>query len=121
MTDTTFAKGRAAEALAAAHLAGAGYTVVEQNARVGRLEIDIVAKHGDVLVFVEVRSRETRDAAAFSVTPKKQYEVARAAARYLAERHKPPLPMCRFDVVIVSEGGVCELIANAFSAPGTRT
>ena len=52
------AQGDAAEERACRHLEGSGFTIVKRNFRTRGGEIDIVARKGDVLVFVEVRSRE---------------------------------------------------------------
>jgi putative endonuclease len=51
--------GRAGEERAAAHLAAAGYTIIDRNWRCPQGEIDIVAVHRDVLVVAEVKTRRT--------------------------------------------------------------
>ena len=53
------ADGARAEALAAAFLAGRGLAVIARNVRNRFGEIDLVARDGDVLVFVEVRLRRS--------------------------------------------------------------
>jgi putative endonuclease len=58
---TTIETGSEAEALVAARLRAQGFTIMAQNARVGRLEIDLVARRGPLLVFCEVRSRATAE------------------------------------------------------------
>lgn len=82
-----------------------GYTVLERNVRVGSLELDIVARHGEVLVIVEVRTRGKTawSSATSSVTMTKQRRLRDAtsvlwAARY--SRH-PDLERVRFDVATV--------------------
>ena len=79
-TPSTTEAGRAAEELVAAHLAACGYTVVGRNVRTRGGELDIVAWHAHVLVFVEVRRRKRALDALVSVTHKKQQRIARAAA-----------------------------------------
>lgn len=96
------AVGRYGEDVAARHLESAGLTVVERNWRCQDGEIDIVAMHGDVLVFCEVK---TRSSVAFGVPAEavswaKAARIRRLAARYLAER-RPPVLDLRFDVVSV--------------------
>lgn len=54
---TTSERGAEAEELVAARLRAQGYAIVARNARVGRLEIDLVARRGQLIVFCEVRSR----------------------------------------------------------------
>ncbi|MBM4358813.1 MAG: YraN family protein, partial [Deltaproteobacteria bacterium] len=50
-------KGRLAEELVVRALLRDGYDVLEQNVRVGRLELDIIARRGEVLAVIEVRTR----------------------------------------------------------------
>lgn len=51
--------GNRGEAIAAAYLAAQGWEILERNWRFSRAEIDIIAKEGKVLVFVEVKTRST--------------------------------------------------------------
>ena len=50
--------GLEGEELAAGFLAEKGYQILERNYRFGRYEVDIIARHGDTIVFVEVKSRK---------------------------------------------------------------
>lgn len=97
-----------------AHLCALGYTVVERNFRCRFGEIDIIARDGDALVFVEVRTRShsSRGSALETVTPAKQRRIARVAGHYLAVR-RPSLSSCRFDVVGIT-GDHVELVRDAF-------
>lgn len=120
-TDRRGARGRAAEDAACEHLTRAGYRIVERNVRVPTGEIDVVARHGGDLVFVEVRSRSSRRRGGplETVGWDKQRRVARAAAMYLARRGGAP-ERVRFDVVGVDwVDGVpaCTLVENAFDSP----
>ena len=93
--------GARAEALAAAFLAARGLAIVERNFRCRRGEIDLIARDGETLVFVEVRLRTRRDfgGAAASITAAKRARIAAAALFYLGRlRHTPP---CRFDAVLL--------------------
>ena len=65
-----------------------GYRIVERNFRCGRGELDVVARDGDVLVFVEVRSRadDAHGHAAEIVDRRKQRQVARVAMHYIGLR-----------------------------------
>jgi len=92
--------GRSGERIAEEFLALRGLTVVERNARVGRGEIDLVARDRDIVVFVEVKFRT---GGAFggplaAVPSKKREDVARAAAGWLARAGLLGRPV-RFDVV----------------------
>jgi putative endonuclease len=93
--------GARAEALAAEFLAAQGITILERNFRRRCGELDLVARDGDTLVFVEVRLRTRADfgGAAASITAKKRARIAAAAGLYLARlRRTPP---CRFDAVLL--------------------
>jgi putative endonuclease len=110
-------RGRAAEALAAAFLMRRGLTIVERNFRCRFGEIDLIARDGDTVVFVEVRLRRRADfgGAAESITAGKQARLVKAAGFYLANQSRTP--RCRFDAVLVSgPEGEIEWIRNAFEA-----
>jgi len=92
--------GAAAEDLAAAFLRRHGLSIVERNFRCKGGEIDLVARDGAALVFVEVRLRRsgTHGGAGASVDAAKQRRVLRAARLYLAGRGDVP---SRCDVVLL--------------------
>jgi putative endonuclease len=93
--------GAAAEALAARYLEQQGLTIVTRNFRTRRGEIDLVARDGATLVFVEVRLRRgaSHGGAAESITAAKRTRLL-AAARYYLMRVPGP-PPCRFDAVLL--------------------
>lgn len=95
--------GASAEERAVARLEANGYEIVERNYRCDAGELDIIAREGGDLVFVEVRSRSTTDYgdASLAVGPHKRRKVGMLAEIYL--RHKRPwFETCRFDVVAIS-------------------
>jgi len=101
---TAKANGRLAEDLAHRYLEEIGYVVVARNyhSRNGDGELDLVARDGEMLVVVEVKSRET---AAFgqpeqAVTKEKRLKLRRAALEY-ARRAQVPWDCVRFDIVSV--------------------
>ena len=108
-------RGDDAEALAAAFLEERGLKIVARNYRCKFGEIDLVARSGATLVFVEVRAR-TSDAfggAAGSITPAKRRRLLAAARHYLA-RHGADSP-CRFDAVLLNGSAPrIEWITDAF-------
>jgi putative endonuclease len=114
--------GARAETLVAEHLATSGVEVLARNLRVGRLEIDILAREGPVLIVVEVRTRGpgAYARALDSVDAKKRVRLRRAAAelwrsRFHADR---TLDRVRFDVAAVdlsAEGAPrIEVVRGAF-------
>lgn len=84
------------------HLKREGYRILARNVRLGRNEVDIIARKGDTVVFVEVRTRAAEDAVPpeDSIGPQKQARIKKAAALYIA-RHDDPGAYYRFDVVAV--------------------
>jgi len=93
--------GQRAEGIAADYLVGKGLVIVTRNYRTRQGEIDLVARDGDTLVFVEVRMRSRSDfgGAAASVTGAKRERWIAASLAYLgALGREPP---CRFDAVLL--------------------
>ena len=99
MTSRAQAIGGAAEDEAARYLSRHGLEVVARNYRTRLGEIDLVAREGDVLVFVEVRLRSNArfGDALESVEARKRARIVAAARQFLARMR--PEPPCRFDVV----------------------
>ena len=102
--------GRWGEAVAARHLKRAGFEVLGRRVRPNRRdELDIVARRGDLLVFVEVKTRrsEAYGRPSAAVNARKRHALCRAAAAYLRQA-RYPRGCYRFDVVEVvgtPEGG----------------
>jgi putative endonuclease len=117
------AQGEAAEERACRHLDRSGFTIVERNFRTRGGEIDIVARKGDVLVFVEVRSREVPDFGTpeESVTPAKRRRIVAAARRYLSKVSPSSWREARFDVIAIEGSGAAAVLRHypaAFDARG---
>ena len=94
--------GKLGEDLACAELVRRGYEILERRYRTRYGEIDIIARSGTSLVFVEVKAR---DGNAFgggeaAVTVYKQQRIVRMAIDFLSRRRLQDRP-CRFDVVTV--------------------
>ena len=105
MTDgkrSTQALGLRGEEIACAYLEKKKYAIITRRFRMFRGEIDIVARDGGTLVFVEVKTRadESFGRPEESVTPGKQRQIRKIAQGYLVEN---PLgdAACRFDVIEV--------------------
>jgi len=77
--------GKRGEELAAGMLRKKGYEILEQNWRFSRAEVDIIAREGAALVFLEVKTRRTGQFGhpASFVTPKKRRFLADAAQEYM--------------------------------------
>lgn len=119
MTNSKIILGQSGELLAVELLKRRGYTIVEQNVRLNSGELDIIAREGDTLCFVEVKTRKNKaqGAAVESVPVFKQRKLVKLAVTYL--KYKRLLEeKARFDVVAVDfdDNGEprVELIKNAF-------
>jgi putative endonuclease len=99
--------GRRGEEDAHFHLRKLGYLIVARNYRTPRHrgEIDLIGWDGDVLCFIEVKTRTSRDvkSAEAAVDRHKRREIAQVARDYL--RHLPPECQWRFDIVSVYYDG----------------
>ena len=116
-------QGDAAEDRACLHLEGSGMTIMDRNFRTRSGEIDIVARKGDVLVFVEVRSREAPDFGTpeESVTPAKRRRIVGAARQYLSKVPPSTWREARFDVIAIEGSGEAIVLRHfpaAFDAKG---
>ncbi len=111
--------GRRGEEAAARHLQKLRYKILDRSVRLLRGEIDIVARDGPTLVFVEVKTRRGLGfgSPAAAVTGAKRFQIRRIAQLYLAKRGLRN-QFCRFDVISVLEdedGGVrIEHLKDAF-------
>lgn len=99
--------GDRGEELARRYLIQHGYSVVRRNYRTRYGEIDLISRHGDTLVFVEVKLRRGTGYGdpLEAVTERKQASIRAIAEQYLAEE-QPEFEEARFDVIgILIEGG----------------
>jgi putative endonuclease len=101
-TDRRLILGQDGEDVACAALRRLGYTIVERRFRTRRGEIDIIARDGPTLVFVEVKGRDREHAGTpmEAVTSQKRRRLMHVALEYLATRGLADAG-CRFDVVAV--------------------
>jgi len=98
--------GRRGENEAAAYLESGGYEIIAANYRTPLGEIDLVARHGHELVFVEVKTRRQGgwQAPEEAVDIRKQKRLRRLAQWYMQE-HCPSEQDCRFDVLAITTAG----------------
>ena len=112
----TYKTGLSGEARAEQYLCSIGMTVIDRRYRGGDGEIDLVMQAGEVIVFVEVKSRPASHIGSglMAVTPAKQRRMTHAAQDFLLKREWMDSPV-RFDVVEISRSGILH-IPNAFMA-----
>jgi len=100
--------GGRGEKLALRALRRAGYTILARNARVGRYEVDLIAREGDTTAFIEVKTRRNEDEIApeENVGFEKRRRLRKAARVYMAHENNPAM-YYRFDIVsvVIPESG----------------
>lgn len=110
--------GRWAEVLCIIRLRLTGWRILSQRRAglrgTGVGEIDIIARRGRVLAFIEVKARPTRDAGLEAVTSHQQQRIARAARHFLAGRADLGTLDARFDVMVVGPGWIPYHLADAW-------
>lgn len=114
--DRRQALGRAGEAATAAWYEANDYSILDQNWRVRKGEIDIVAQQGDVVVFCEVKTRSSNrfGSGAEAVDQRKQQQVRDLARRWLTTSERRYREV-RFDVADVSLGDDGEPLVNVIT------
>ncbi len=118
MTKERISLGRLGEDLARERLKGLGYRIVKTNYRCPLGEIDLVARDGDVLVFVEIKTRrnEPLGQAKEAVTRRKQAQLSKVALAYMKSNNLWG-SKARFDVVaigLIDGRKEIEVIKDAF-------
>ena len=114
---TAFRLGLSAESRAAAYLLAKGFRIVARRWRCPTAgEIDIIARFGKLLIFVEVKARDRLDDAAYSVTQRQKRRVASAAAAWLAANPDDAMRDMRFDAILVAPRSLPRHITGAFEA-----
>lgn len=113
----TRGRGRLAESEGAVWLERQGYRILDRNVEFKAGEIDVVARDGETLCFIEIKARASADygEAVYAVTRRKQRQIASAAALYLAAN--PHAGPCRFDVLAMdgtADGWRLALVKDAF-------
>lgn len=110
--------GKRAESLAAWWLRLKGYAILARGQRCGRGtgagEVDIIARRGRTIAFVEVKARANLDDAAHAISPMQRQRIVRAAAAFMATN--PHLDGCspRFDAILFAPGRLPCHISDAW-------
>ncbi|MEK7245138.1 MAG: YraN family protein [Pseudomonadota bacterium] len=114
--------GRAGEFAAALLLRLKGYRVLARRfsvgAGTGAGEVDLIARRGRTLAFVEVKTRADLGSAAEAVLPEQRRRIVRAAEAFLAGRPALQGLEVRFDAVLVAPGRIPRHLPGAWRADG---
>ena len=108
--------GRQVETLAVWRLKLAGWTILDRRARTGAGELDIVARRGEVLAFVEVKARGDLATAVEAVTPRQRDRILKAAALWRSRKPGLDRLQSRFDLIVCAPWRWPVKRENAFSA-----
>ena len=93
--------GRMAEAIASAHMIARGYRIEARNWRTASGEVDIIARRGDLVVFVEVKARDTVGAALDAVSYASRRRIEGAGQDWLAQQPDGTSLSWRNDLIAV--------------------
>ncbi len=94
--------GHLGESIAAAYLEKKGYTILDRNLRTPYGEIDLVARHAESIIFIEVKTRASKSLGPpeISITPRKA-EHMRSAAEYYIQQHPELINDWRVDLLTI--------------------
>jgi putative endonuclease len=106
--------GRQAETLAVWLLRLKGWRILARREQTPAGELDIVARRGATVAFVEVKQRPTVARAAEAIDERERRRIARAAEAYLADRPALAGLDARFDAILVAPGRLPVHIVNAW-------
>ncbi len=111
-------RGRRAETLAAWYLRLKGYRILARRYRTPVGEIDLIARRGRLVAFVEVKQRPSDVEGAEAITATSRRRIARAASAWLAAHPAAANLDLRFDALICVPGRVPRHVRAAFDADG---
>lgn len=110
----SFHAGVAAEGSIARDYERRGFEIRSQRWRGKSGEIDLVARNGDGLIFIEVKQSSSFERAALHLTRAQMNRIYRCADEYLGSQPRGNLTNSRFDVALVNARGETQIIENAF-------
>jgi putative endonuclease len=111
-----FRTGVSAEVRAAAYLIAKRYRILARRFRTPFGEIDLVARRGNLLAFVEVKARASLEEAAYAVTPRQQRRIIDAAQGWLVAHPEHAEFELRFDVMLIAPRRLPRHLLAAFDA-----
>lgn len=107
------AAGRRGERIAGWWLRLKGWRILDRRVRTPAGEVDLVARRGNLIAFVEVKTRASAAELDFAIDQRRLSRVA-AAAEYLMPRYAGPQDDIRVDVMLLAKGAVPRHIENAW-------
>ncbi len=111
-----YCAGQLAEGSVADHYRRAGYQLIHTRWRGCAGEIDIIARKGQLYVFVEVKSSKSFARAAERISPRQIRRICMAASEFCGRLPTGQSTQMRMDAALVDQFGRVEVIENAFGA-----
>ncbi len=108
--------GLSAEDQVAEHYNRSGRQVCARRWRGSAGEIDLIARHGAAVIFIEVKKSTTHAMAAEHLTARQMARIYNSASEFLAGEPAGQMTEARFDVALVNAAGEIEILENAFTA-----
>ena len=108
--------GLAAESMVQRHYERSGRTVCAKRWRGRAGEIDLIARDGAQVIFIEVKQSKTHAQAALHLTPRQMARIYGAASEFISGEPAGQCTDVRFDVALVDGMGRIEILENAFAA-----
>lgn len=112
--EVAYHSGMSAEVAVARHYARSGRPIAATRWRGTGGEIDLIAREGARVVFIEVKKAATHAAAALRVTERQKQRIFNTASEFLAGEPGGQNTDCRIDVALVDALGQIEIVPNAF-------
>ena len=112
----SYLAGHAAEDAVARHYLSRGHGITAMNWRGKAGEIDIIAREGNAIIFIEVKKAPSHATAAERLSTGQMSRIYLAASEFLGTQPLGSLTESRFDVALVDDVGRIEILENAFTA-----
>ncbi|OUS12317.1 hypothetical protein A9Q97_06195 [Rhodospirillales bacterium 47_12_T64] len=109
-------RGKYAEQLASWFLRFKGYQILVTNYKTSVGEIDLIAKRGNVLCFIEVKKRASKSIAAHAISSKQKARIIRASELYLKQNSNYQILGKRFDAILIGATVIPYHITNAWQS-----
>lgn len=109
-----YRKGYIAEYIAAIFLLIKGYRICNMRYKTKLGEIDIIARKGNLAIFIEVKARATRQLGVDAVSYQSQNRIRDASDLWLAKQRNPQLISQRYDIIVMTPWGFPTHFLDAF-------
>lgn len=108
--------GLAAESIVVQHYERSGRAICARRWRGTSGEIDLIARDGAEVIFIEVKQSKTHARAAEHLSPRQMARIYGAASEFIGTEPAGQRTAVRFDVALVDGMGRVEILENAFAA-----